>query len=90
MTDRQFSAWQDWLVEEYNRPSRVEQVLTVIAKVAHGIDVEWKIPQETVKDPNKSDLPNVLGALSCIVRGNIKGGDKLAARIQQLEAEGKL
>lgn len=88
VTDRQFQAWGEWLHEENNRPGRVEQLLTLLLKTAHGIEVKWETPAIPAqpKGDDGDGMISVLSALAGVIGdiGNIKGGDKLAARIAEM------
>lgn len=96
-TERQFAAWQEWLAEEDKRPSRVEQVLVGIAEAKWGITFEWKsaaseevpaVPTESGKSDVGRMMPVIGSILGDITK--IKGGDRLAARLEQLRQRGEI
>lgn len=96
MTDRQYHAWVDWLVERGKVKTPLEQMVSVIAKVAWGIEFEEKIPAPvpTVKDDGTptTDLHRSLSGIESVVGdlSAITGGDVLVDRINRLKKRGMI
>lgn len=95
MTFRQYDAWQEWLDEEDDRPSRIEQILTLALKSQWGLEFVWRRGDSTKAkkpvDPNKSDVGVVMSGLGGLMDfSKIKGGDILAKRLEEMKKRGEL